>query len=94
VIGMAYIEDASEEQAGDLYDADRARAGYVANYTRLFARRPAVNTAWKQLITAIQADMDPRRARHPRRGERAAETCARYGLTRLPRRRYITRVSM
>jgi uncharacterized peroxidase-related enzyme len=58
---VASIEAPGEDQAGDLYDADRARAGYVANYTRLFAHRPAVNAAWKQLSAAIQAEMDPRR---------------------------------
>jgi uncharacterized peroxidase-related enzyme len=58
---MSYIEAPSEEQAAELYEADRARAGYVANYTRLFAHRPAVNAAWKQLSAAIQAEMDPRR---------------------------------
>jgi uncharacterized peroxidase-related enzyme len=58
---MTFIDTPGEEHAGELYDADRARTGYVANYTRLFAHRPAVNTAWKQLSAAIQADMDPRR---------------------------------
>lgn len=58
---MAYIGAPGEDQARDLYDADRARAGYVANYTRLFAHRPRVNEAWKQLNATIKAEMDPRR---------------------------------
>jgi uncharacterized peroxidase-related enzyme len=58
---MSFIESATGEPAEALYEADRERMGYVANYTRLFAHRPQVNAAWKQLSAAIQAEMDPRR---------------------------------
>jgi uncharacterized peroxidase-related enzyme len=62
---MAFIESVSDEAAegpvAELYEAERARVGYVPNYTRLFAHRPAVYTAWRQLIGAISENMDPRR---------------------------------
>jgi uncharacterized peroxidase-related enzyme len=58
---MSFIESATGEPAEALYEADRERMGYVANYTRVFAHRPQVNAAWKQLSAAIQAEMDPRR---------------------------------
>ncbi|RBY77083.1 peroxidase [Blastococcus sp. TF02-09] len=35
--------------------------GYVANYTKVFARRPAVLEAWRGLNAAVKASMDPRR---------------------------------
>lgn len=33
----------------------------MPNYVRLFARRPAVYAAWRQLLASITADMDERR---------------------------------
>jgi uncharacterized peroxidase-related enzyme len=44
-----------------LYDGDLGRLGHVANYTRLFAHRPAVYAAWAELNGAIKRGMDPRR---------------------------------
>jgi alkylhydroperoxidase family enzyme len=32
-----------------------------ANYERAFAARPDVYRAWRELLTAIRANMDPRR---------------------------------
>ena len=62
---VAFIETVPDEAASgdveELYDADRARLGYVANYTRVFAHEPAVYAAWAQLNGAIKAAMDPRR---------------------------------
>jgi uncharacterized peroxidase-related enzyme len=62
---VTYIETVPEDGATDgpaeLYEADRAAAGYVHNYTRLFAHRPAVYRAWAQLNGAIKAGMDLRR---------------------------------
>lgn len=49
------------EQTRRLYDGDRERLGHVANYTRLFALRPAVYAAWAELNGAIKRGMDPRR---------------------------------
>jgi uncharacterized peroxidase-related enzyme len=51
------------EQIGDseLFERDRAALGYVPNYTRLFAHRPAVYEAWLQLKGAIAGSMDTRR---------------------------------
>ena len=62
---MSYVDTPSEAraegEAGRLYDADRARYGYVTNFTRVFALRPAVFDAWAQLNTTIKAGMDLRR---------------------------------
>jgi alkylhydroperoxidase family enzyme len=62
---MAFVELRSEQGADDLIEElfaeDRETLGFVANYTRLFARRPEVYRAWEQLRTAIKANLDPRR---------------------------------
>ena len=42
------------------YDKDRASLGYVANYTKVFAHRPEVLTAWQGLNGSIKASMDLR----------------------------------
>ena len=57
---MSYLADVPDEGlAADLYAADEARQGYVANYTRVFAHRPDVYRAWQALNGAIKASMDP-----------------------------------
>lgn len=48
-------------QVADLYAADVAERGYVANYTRAFSLRPGVLVAWRQLLAAVVATMDRRR---------------------------------
>jgi uncharacterized peroxidase-related enzyme len=48
-------------QAAAMFAADLERTGYVANLTRLFACRPAVYQAWRQLNEAVKANMDLRR---------------------------------
>jgi uncharacterized peroxidase-related enzyme len=62
---MAFIGTISDGEASgpvaELYEADRIKQGYVANYTRAFAHRPAVYDAWQQLRAAITAGMDARR---------------------------------
>lgn len=58
---MSFIDPPADDDLAELYDADRARLGYVANYTRLFAHRPAVYAAWQQLNAAIKEAMDLRR---------------------------------
>lgn len=62
---MAFIQTEPEHSATDevleLYEADRQRLGYVANYTKVFSRRPEVYGAWQQLSGAIKAGMDLRR---------------------------------
>jgi alkylhydroperoxidase family enzyme len=40
---------------------DAGVLGYVPNYNRLYARRPAVYAAWKQLNGAVKESMDLRR---------------------------------
>ncbi|TFV79396.1 peroxidase [Blastococcus sp. CT_GayMR19] len=54
------VSDATGD-AGAAYDRDRAAMGYVANYTRVFANRPAVLAAWNELNGAIKESMDLRR---------------------------------
>ena len=57
---MGFLDEPPVEGAvADLYAADEARLGYVANYTRAFAHRPEVYRAWQALNTAVKAAMDP-----------------------------------
>jgi uncharacterized peroxidase-related enzyme len=61
---MTFIETATEDTAAgtvaQLYAADVADQGYVANYTRVFALRPEVLAGWAQLNGAIKHGMDLR----------------------------------
>jgi uncharacterized peroxidase-related enzyme len=62
---MTFIEtvpeaDASGELA-ELYEADRAAAGQVPNFTKAFSNRPGVYAAWRRLNGEIKAGMDARR---------------------------------
>ncbi len=58
---MSYIETVSDSQAEgrivDEFDSDRARLGYVANYTRLFGLRLNVMEAWQQLAGAVTENL-------------------------------------
>src|SRR3954462_4586263 len=54
-------DDAATGEGAAAYDRDRETLGYVANYTRVFANRPAVLEAWRALNGAVKASMDPRR---------------------------------
>jgi uncharacterized peroxidase-related enzyme len=62
---MAFIATVSDEEASGevkaLFENDRARLGYVANHTRLFAHRPTVYAAWRSLAASITENMDARR---------------------------------
>jgi uncharacterized peroxidase-related enzyme len=62
---MTFIEPITDEAAteaeAELFAAERVRLGYVPNYTRLFARRPEVLAAWRQLVAAVSSSMDARR---------------------------------
>lgn len=58
---MTFLEQPDDDEARALYEADLGRQGYVANYTRLFAQRPEVDTAWKQLSATVRGGMDQRR---------------------------------
>ena len=62
---MAFIdpiaEDSATGAAAELYEQDRADRGSVANATRAFSLRPAVNDAWEALRAALTSTMDPRR---------------------------------
>jgi uncharacterized peroxidase-related enzyme len=60
-----FLETIPDEEASTAvahaYAADKARLGYVANFTKLFVHRPAVYQAWQDLNAAIKDGMDPRR---------------------------------
>src|SRR5436190_17961164 len=62
---MSFIETVPEDRApaavADLYETDRATFGELPNLTRAFSLRPSVYAAWRKLIGAIKAEMDPRR---------------------------------
>jgi uncharacterized peroxidase-related enzyme len=58
---MAYVEIRSEDNVPEVCEADRQRFGYLPNYSRVFAHRPEVYAAWKQLLGAIKETMDERR---------------------------------
>lgn len=62
---MSYLATVREADASDgvsqMYEADRSRLGYVANYTKTFSNRPEVYAAWLGLNGAIKAGMDARR---------------------------------
>ena len=61
---MAFIElpdvQDVDGEAAEMFASDQRALGYVANLTRLFALRPAVYQAWRQLSQAVRANMDPR----------------------------------
>src|SRR3954451_12989969 len=61
---MTFIDTVAPEDASgllaDLYAADEAAFGHVANFTRAFSLQPAVYAAWKELNGAIKAGMDLR----------------------------------
>jgi hypothetical protein len=62
---MSFIQTIPPEEATgkvkELYDADLKNLGYVANYTRALSLRPEVLAAYRNLSTAIRANMDLRR---------------------------------
>jgi uncharacterized peroxidase-related enzyme len=62
---MTYIEaitdDAASSSAATMLEGERARLGYVPNFARAFAHRPAVYEAWQRLNGALKDTMDPRR---------------------------------
>jgi uncharacterized peroxidase-related enzyme len=59
-IGMVSDEDASGE-ARKLFEHAKQERGYIPNYLRLFAHRPAVYGAWRSLLGSITENMDTRR---------------------------------
>jgi alkylhydroperoxidase family enzyme len=56
-----FVEPVPADDAGDLYDRERERLGYLPNYVRAFSHRPDVYWAWRGLVSAIQGASDPRR---------------------------------
>jgi uncharacterized peroxidase-related enzyme len=62
---MPFIEtvpvDDAPEPVAQLYAAARTPAGNVPNYAQAFSLRPEVYAAWRQLLSAITADLDLRR---------------------------------
>src|SRR6266700_2090223 len=57
---MSYLQTPPDDDSA-IFEADRAALGYVANYTKVFALRPEVYTAWQRLNGAIKEGMDLRR---------------------------------
>lgn len=57
---MAFIELVDENDAPGAAAA-RERLGYVPNYARLFAHRPAVYDAWRALLNSITSTMPEQR---------------------------------
>jgi len=62
---MAFIREIPRgelsDKARELYETNEAQLGYVPNYLKAFAHRPAVFSAWGQLLGAIRGNMDQRR---------------------------------
>jgi uncharacterized peroxidase-related enzyme len=62
---MAFTRSVPESEAtgavAEMYEADRATAGELLNFTKAFSLRPEVFAAWRELSGAIKANMDPRR---------------------------------
>lgn len=62
---MAFIEMTregdAEGAAAELFEADQARLGYVTSLTQLFALRPSVFAAWRNLICSITENLSSRR---------------------------------
>jgi uncharacterized peroxidase-related enzyme len=62
---MSYLNlPADEPEQGPIsliYEAERARLGYVPNYSRVFGLRPEAYSAWAQLNTTVKSGMDLRR---------------------------------
>ena len=61
---MPYLPTVQPEEATgevkEMYDADLAQKGYVANLTRAFSFRPDVEKGWLALKDAITSGMNPR----------------------------------
>jgi uncharacterized peroxidase-related enzyme len=58
---IATADETASEEVAAIFDEERARLGYVPNYVRLFAARPAVYEAWKRLVVSVRESGDPRR---------------------------------
>ncbi|MGO4689857.1 carboxymuconolactone decarboxylase family protein [Glaciibacter sp. 2TAF33] len=58
-IPMPDDSEVSDETA-QLYRDERTRVGYLPNFTRVFAGRPAVYRGWMALNGAVKASSDPR----------------------------------
>lgn len=60
-----YVKTVPPQQAQGavkaLFDTAQASEGYLPNQVRLFSLNPAAHAAWRQLVGAINADMDHRR---------------------------------
>jgi len=60
-----YVRTVSPDEADGavkaMYDAAEASEGYLPNQVQLFSLNPAARDAWRQLVAAINAEMDHRR---------------------------------
>jgi uncharacterized peroxidase-related enzyme len=56
------IEDSDATGAtAEMYASERERVGYVPRYAQAFGARPAVYSAWRQLIVEVASSMPTRR---------------------------------
>jgi uncharacterized peroxidase-related enzyme len=53
--------DGAEGAAAELYRDELERAGHISNYVEAFSLRPDIYAAWRGLVGAVTANMDPRR---------------------------------
>jgi uncharacterized peroxidase-related enzyme len=53
--------DDAQDAVKAMYEAAEASEGYLPNQVRLFSLNPPARAAWRQLVDAINADMDHRR---------------------------------
>jgi uncharacterized peroxidase-related enzyme len=58
---MAFVGSIPGHEVAEVCAADRERFGYLPNFARVFAHRPAAYAGWKQLNGAIKEAMDERR---------------------------------
>jgi uncharacterized peroxidase-related enzyme len=62
---MFFLDTVPPEDAGrelsELYEADQASLGHVANFTRALSLKPEVQAAWRALNRSIVSGMDLRR---------------------------------
>ena len=58
---MSYVAPVPDGELPEEMAADAERLGYVPNYFKVLAHRPAAFAAWKQLVSAVKGPMDERR---------------------------------
>lgn len=54
-------EDEATDDVAEMYARDRSGWGFLPDFTQVFSHHPDAFAAWRQLITAIQGQMNRRR---------------------------------